>query len=216
MAPKAKAKRTCLEEAEHDEARPVAKQQRLRKQNTEQQVAKAIKDNCSDMSASEIDGTMVMGKTLRQTLLSDKRAVKTGDSNETFGKKYYEKLRDTYCSNESPAKLLLCNEDTLPVDPDLFSAMVSLKRTPVNRCSDHGQTCTYIGYTFIPSCIALCSFMLGFLSIEIDPALSYVRGVDCHDSCSTTLLYTWHVSCIMHPCACMVHHETIDVYKCTP
>ena len=72
MATKAKGKRTFLEEAEHNEAHPAAKQVRLRKQNTEQVVAKAIKDNCPDMSASEIDGTMVQGRTLRMTLLSDK------------------------------------------------------------------------------------------------------------------------------------------------
>ena len=149
MATKAKGKRTCLEEAEHHEARPAAKQVRLRKQNTEQVVAKAIKDNCPDMSASEIDGTMVQGKTLRMTLLSDKRAVRNGESNETFGKRYYERLRDMYCSNESPAKRLACGEDNLPVNSDLFSAMAALKRTPVNRCSDHGQTFTYTGYTLI-------------------------------------------------------------------
>ena len=149
MTLKAKGKRTCLEEAERDEARPAAKQVRLRKQNTEQAVAKAIKDNCADMSASEIDGTMVLGRTLRQTLLFDKRAVRNGESNETFGKRYYERLRSMYGNSESPAKLLQCGEEHLPVNPDLFSAMVSLKKTPVNRCSDHGQTFTYTSYGLI-------------------------------------------------------------------
>lgn len=143
MATKATGKRTCMEEAEHNEARPAAKQVRLRRQSTEQVVAKAIKDNCSDISASEIDGTIVQGRTLRQTLLSDKRSVRNGESNETFGKRYYERLRDTYCSHESPSKLLACGEDNLPVNSDLFDAMAALKRTPVNRCSDHGQTFTY-------------------------------------------------------------------------
>ena len=144
MSAKAKGKRTCLEEAELDEARPAAKAARpFRKQNSEQIVAKAIKDTLGDMTASEIDGTMVQGRTLRQTLLSDKRSVRNGESNETFGKRYYERLRDMYCSNESPAKRLACGEDNLPVNPDLFNAMASLKRTPVNRCSDHGQTFTY-------------------------------------------------------------------------
>jgi len=149
MATKATGKRTCMEEAEHNEARPAAKQVRLRRQSTEQVVAKAIKDNCSDMSASEIDGTIVQGRTLRQTLLSDKRSVRNGESNETFGKRYYERLRDTYCSHESPSKLLACGEDNLPVNSDLFDAMAALKRTPVNRCSDHGQTFTYTNYTLI-------------------------------------------------------------------
>jgi hypothetical protein len=159
MALKAKGKRTCLEEAEHAEARPAAKQVRLRKQSTEQAVAKAIKDNCSDMSASEIDGTTVQGRTLRQTLLADKRAVRNGESNETFGKRYYERLRTMYGSNESPAKLLTCGEEHLPVNPDLFSAMVSLKKTPVNRCSDHGQTFTYTGYGL--KSVQLCAHFLG-------------------------------------------------------
>ena len=150
MSAKAKGKRTCLEEAEQDEARPEAKAARsLRKQNTEQQVAKTIKDTLGDMTASEIDGTMVQGRTLRQTLLADKRAARAGESKETFGKRYYDKLRDTFGSNGSHMRLLACGEDNLPVNPDLFSAMASLKRTPVNRYSDHGQTFTYTGYTLI-------------------------------------------------------------------
>ena len=119
MATKAAGKRTCVEEAEHNEARPAAKQVRLRRQSTEQVVAKAIKDNCSDRSASEIDGTIVLGRTLRQTLLSDKRAVRNGESNETFVKRYCERLRDIYCSHGSPAELLACGEDNLPVDGQL-------------------------------------------------------------------------------------------------
>ena len=149
MSAKAKGKRTCLEEAEQGEARPAAKAARLRKQNTEQTVAKTIKDTLGDMTASEIDGTIVQGRTLRQTLLADKRAVRAGESKETFGKRYYDKLRETFGSNESPMRLLACGEDNLPVNPDLFNAMASLKRTPVNRCSDHGQTFTYAGYTLM-------------------------------------------------------------------
>ena len=149
MSAKAKGKRTCLEEAEQGEARPAAKAARLRKQNTEQTVAKTIKDTLGDMTAPEIDGTIVQGRTLRQTLLADKRAVRAGESKETFGKRYYDKLRETFGSNESPMRLLACGEDNLPVNPDLFSAMASLKRTPVNRCSDHGQTFTYTGYTLM-------------------------------------------------------------------
>ena len=73
MSAKAKGKRTCLEEAELDEARPAAKAARpLRKQNSEQIVAKAIKDTLGDVTASEIDGAMVEGRTSRQTLLFDK------------------------------------------------------------------------------------------------------------------------------------------------
>ena len=150
MSAKAKGKRTCLEEAELDEARPAAKAARpLRKQSSEQIVAKAIKDTLGDMTASEIDGTMVQGRTLRQTLLYDKRAVRAGELKETFGKRYYDKLRDTFGSNESPMRLLACGQDNLPVNSDLFGAMASLKRTPVNRCSDHGQTFTYTNYTLI-------------------------------------------------------------------
>jgi hypothetical protein len=142
MSGKDRRKRTCLEEAETADAKPAAKQVRLRRQNTEQQVAKAIKDNCSDMSATEIDGTRVAGLTLRETLLRDKRAVKHGDSKETFGKKYYERLRERFSAAESPRMLLKCGEDNLPVNHDLFAAMVSLKKTPVNRCSVHDQIFT--------------------------------------------------------------------------
>ena len=84
---------------------------------------------------------------MRQTLPSDKRAARNGESNETFGKRYYQRLRDTYCSNGSPGTLLARGEDNLPVNSDLFNAMAALKRTPVNRCSDHGHIYIYTGYT---------------------------------------------------------------------
>jgi hypothetical protein len=137
MSAKAKGlKRTCMEEAELESGKQApTKQARFRVQNTEQQVAKAIKDNCADLTPAEVDGTKVQGLTLRETLYRDKRAAKAGETKETFGKKYYERLRATFSSQESPANQLLCGEDSMPVNPDLFTAMVSLKKTPVNRRS---------------------------------------------------------------------------------
>jgi hypothetical protein len=177
MSGKEKRKRTLLEEAETADARLPTKQVRLRKQNTEQQVSKAIKDNCGDMSATEVDGTKVQGLTLRETLLKDKRAVRHGDSKETFGKKYYEKLRDTFSAAESPSKLLMCGEDTLPVNPDLFTAMVSLKKTPVNRCSDHDQKFTYADIVDKLSLSPVFSFCFSFAASVQSNQPSLMSGV---------------------------------------
>ena len=174
MSAKAKGtKRTCMEEEELAESgRTSGKTARLRKQNTEQAVAKAIKDNCGDLSAAEVDGTKVEGHTLRETLLRDKRLVKAGDSKETFGKKYYERLRGKYSSQDSPTKLLTCGDDSLPVNPDLFSAMVSLKKTPVNRCSAHGKHHITQG--------SLCMMLFMGVALGVQPnthaVLKYVRG----------------------------------------
>ena len=101
--------RTCLEEAELADARPAGKKQ-LRRQNTEQQVTKAIKDNCRVLTATETDGTIVDGLTLRERLIHDKRAVRLGTSSETFGRKYYEDLRATYSGSDSIEKQLICGD----------------------------------------------------------------------------------------------------------
>ena len=130
-------KRTCLEEEElAAPGRHASKAPRRRKQSAEQ-VAIAIKDNCADLSAGHVDGTKVDRGTHRETLLKDPLAVKAGEWHETFGKKYHEALHGKYSSQEFPNKLLICRDEALPVNPDLFAAMASLKDTPANRCSAH-------------------------------------------------------------------------------
>jgi hypothetical protein len=133
MAPRAA--RTVLEAAdEGDAATAAAKRPRvLKRQSTEQAVAKALRDNCAGMTPQEVDGVRVSGKTLREKLLSDKREARIGSRAEPMGRKYYDGLRETYSSMESPKKALLCGDDTLTVNQDLFAAMLAAKKTPPAR-----------------------------------------------------------------------------------
>jgi hypothetical protein len=133
MAPRAA--RTVLEAAdEGDAATAAAKRPRvLKRQSTEQAVAKALRDNCAGMTPQEVDGVRVSGKTLREKLLSDKREARIGCRAEPMGRKYYDGLREAYSSTESLAKALLCGGDTLSVNQDLFAAMLAAKKTPPAR-----------------------------------------------------------------------------------
>ena len=98
MAPKAA--RTVLEAAdEGDAATAAAKRPRvLKRQSTEQAVAKALRDNCAGMTPQEVDGVRVSGMTLREKLLSDKREARIGSRAEPMGRKYYDGLREAYSS----------------------------------------------------------------------------------------------------------------------
>ena len=137
MAPKAG--RTVLEAADEGEAvAAAAKRPRvLKTQNTEQAVSKALRDNCAGMTPQEIDGVKISGMTLREKLLSDKREARQGSRAEPLGRKYSDALREAYSSSESPAKALVCGDDALTVNPDLFAAMLVAKKTPPARHHHH-------------------------------------------------------------------------------
>ena len=69
----------------------------------------------------EIYGVSVGGKALREKLLADKREARQGFRAEPMGKTYYDGLRETYSSSESPAKALFCGGDASTVKTEKCS-----------------------------------------------------------------------------------------------
>ena len=66
---------------------------KLKRQSTEKVVDKSLKDNFRGWSSIDIDGTVVEGLSLRETILRDKRKSK-GQSDVPMGQTYYANLRN--------------------------------------------------------------------------------------------------------------------------
>lgn len=98
-------------------------------------VQKCLHDNYASLSATEVDGTLRNGQTLRDRLTADKQKNKEKKGTVVMGRKYHDHLRMLYRSDNNPdAMLLKLNQSPDGrVSPDLFKAMVKAKTHPPNR-----------------------------------------------------------------------------------
>lgn len=93
-----------------EEERAVAQRtstKRLRRRNTDETVAKCLRDNFVGWEASQTDHFLVDGRSLRQQLSSDRRRLNAGDADAPkLGKRYYDTLRERFSSAKTPSKRL--------------------------------------------------------------------------------------------------------------
>ena len=113
-----------------DNAKP---KRQLKRKTTEEIVEKSLYDNFKTFTASEIDGVVVEGMTLRQRLHHDKAAQKTDPKGIITGQRYYAMLKDQYASTEHATKRLVVKDQTLSVAPALMKAMVLLQNKSQNN-----------------------------------------------------------------------------------
>ena len=96
----------------------------LKRKTTEEIVDKSLYDNFRTFTASEIDGVVVDGMTLRQRLQADKAKQKLDPKMITTGQRYCAMLRNTYASTEHAQQRLKVVDPSLSVNPVLMKAMV--------------------------------------------------------------------------------------------
>eukprot|EP00972_Heterocapsa_arctica_P074491 10994308-Heterocapsa_arctica.AAC.1 len=84
-----------------------AKQRTASNKTIDDIVDKSLYDNFRNFTSSEVDGTIIDGKTLRQQLQEGKRLHRIDPKNNSMGNRYYQNLREMYASTESPAKRLV-------------------------------------------------------------------------------------------------------------
>ena len=90
-------------------------------------------DNFKEMSADHIDGLTRNGQSLREKLTDDKRAKKQG-ADITFGKRYFDKMREQYRLPDDPEAQPMNNApmaDT--VSETLMTAMISAQKPRPDR-----------------------------------------------------------------------------------
>jgi len=117
-----------LWEAAANKADGEAKPRRaLKRKTTDEQVEKSLYDNFRTFTPTEIDGTVVEGKTLRQRLQEDKRLQRADPKNHPMGQRYYAQLRDMYASTEHANKRLQVKDPSLSVAPALMKAMIAVQ-----------------------------------------------------------------------------------------
>ena len=147
--PRAKRKSLVDTHLERTTAQPARRVKR-KGQDTEEEVAKALRDNFRTFTALEVDGVHVDGLTLRARLTRDKLAWKAGDDKSVkMGKNYYLQLRDAYAMDSQPSKALRVDakDVELTIDPVLLRAMVALKGKQCNRAPLIG----YLGTCALPN-----------------------------------------------------------------
>lgn len=107
--------------------RPQAK--RLRRRNTEETIAKCIRDNFGGWDASQTDHYMVDGMSLREELLRDRRLANASDeSAPKFGKRYYELKRERFSPQSAPSKRLKVQDESQPLHPELEKGLIGLNQ----------------------------------------------------------------------------------------
>jgi len=126
---------SLLEEAM--EQQTPSKRRMLKRMTTDEQVAKAIKDNFKSWTATEVDMNRVNNKTLRETLLEDKRKAKKEKGAVAFGSSYYFEL--VQADADAGSKLAL---EMLAPSTRLVSSSQAARRTksllgPTTPCLEH-------------------------------------------------------------------------------
>lgn len=107
-----------------DQGRTQAKQGReLKRQPTDVQVERAIRDNFKGWSAAAIDGRVVEGLTLRARLARDKRLARDEPGKHPpMGKLYFQRLRQMY-GGEADMERLCVKDNSQPVGEKLREAL---------------------------------------------------------------------------------------------
>lgn len=89
-------------------------------------VAKALRDNFRGWMEDLTDLTIRDGRSLRQRLLEDLVAKKSGGKTVPMGKFYYSELRATYGNSLAPEKLLQVRDDNDADDQKMIAALQHL------------------------------------------------------------------------------------------
>lgn len=96
----------------------------MRRRNTDETVAKCLRDNFAGWDAAQTDFYMVDGKCLREQLASDRRRLNSGDQEAPkLGKRYYDALRQRFSPANTPSKRLkaaLCSSGHFRYSSNLF------------------------------------------------------------------------------------------------
>ena len=125
-------KKTLLDSAESGKAGSKGSTRKLKRQSTEKVVDKSLKDNFRGWSSIDIDGTVVEGLTLRETILRDKR--KSRMSNDfPMGAHYYGELRKKFGCSSQVANQLQVEDEHQEVSPPLLQAFTDLKASTPKR-----------------------------------------------------------------------------------
>ena len=113
---------------------PPSKRRKVRRRNSDEAIDNIMEEQFSTFTAAQQNEMLVNGKTLRQTLLEDKRAQKArSDAAPAMGRNYYAKLREQFddqASNPSTLKVVDCNQ---PLDPRLVKAMAAWQSLSQNK-----------------------------------------------------------------------------------
>ena len=124
-----KAKATTLQEkldiTELEEAVPKRKYSG-RKRGLEEVVDKALRDNFKTWSLEQVNLFLVDGKSLRDTILADKKAKAEEGKEIIFGKAYYESLRMKYRQVNEAEKALVVQDHSMVMDVVLSRALKAL------------------------------------------------------------------------------------------
>lgn len=110
------------EAAEQGSARQ-AKQasRRVRRRDTEEQVERSLKTHFPGWTALEVDGHRVEGRTLRQQLTQDRKAVKNGSMR--LGSSYWKDMQAKFGGPSRPTRSLQVKNAADLVSPVLMDAL---------------------------------------------------------------------------------------------
>ena len=103
----------------------VTARRTLRRNTTDEKVAKIIRDNFRTATDMQMDMTMHAGKTLRERLSDDLRREAAGEA-VVRGKHYYALLRNAYFKGDASDALTVKNLDEV-VNPQLVVALTAAK-----------------------------------------------------------------------------------------
>ena len=100
---------------------------RLRRRNTDEAVAKAIRDNFLGWEGAATDQHLVGGVSLRQQIKIDKKRQQNKEVDApVMGKRYYEEVREKFLASSSPLKRLKVLNSKEELHPELEKALVGL------------------------------------------------------------------------------------------
>lgn len=117
---RAEADEVALIERDEDEGEVIAPQRKLRRRNTDQLVAKKVRDNFPGWTMEQTHLRLCNGRSLRGTIRDDCR-----DDGIVMGKKYYDTIRSQFVSDDSPEALLKPRNDNDPIDSLLLEALTA-------------------------------------------------------------------------------------------
>eukprot|EP00972_Heterocapsa_arctica_P070205 10371426-Heterocapsa_arctica.AAC.1 len=107
--------------AENATAKRGNAKRKLQKRDTDDQVERSLKTHFSGWSALETDGHQENGRTLRQQLAEDRKAVKNGDLR--LGSSYWKELQAKFGGPSRPTQSLQVVDKNQEVKASLVDAL---------------------------------------------------------------------------------------------
>jgi hypothetical protein len=138
---------------------------KARSQTPEAIVAQKLRDNFKGMGPEETDVTKAPdGKTLREKLLHDYTAEKSGIRDVTFGKIYYDSLKTIYEKKSNAYQALEAKNPDIVVSPIFVQAMLAAQRAKPDR----SLFTTYMSTTqAVPNAREIVGLFRWFLSLKV-------------------------------------------------